>query len=727
MNFDERGGRHAMAMCLWICASCASGSTAMGPDSNDAATGGGALDGTMALASSGAGSSGESGDARSGGADDGASGAAVTSDGARSTVSTVSSNAEGGGQPTDASRSDSVSCPPPAGAPVTLTTSGGGFVVSNGLLTLTLDGSGLVTQVTKNGKSLMGPTDTLYVSESGGAAYYGPANGDRSPLATGAPSGATVNTVVRQSADLVELSFLDTAGGSHDMDWDIHYVVRRGISGYYYFLVTRSGTPTHPAAPTLSELRTVQHFDADVLSNGYSGERHGQLPTDAQFATFSATTAVQDNVWPLTLPPTILPGVSSLPGLVGQDYDEGPLYGKYDWAAYRTEDLVHGLYGNGFGAWLISSSFEYYTGGPVKQELMVHQHNLILNMYHGAHFGSLVTTPAPANWQKIYGPNLVYVDTGTDAAVIADALAQGATERSQWPYCWMAHALYPSSAERGTVTGTIAEAHGQSVAGAMVVLAGPGPLVSQGYDYMFWAQADAAGAFSIPEVRPGSYAVHVYATRGTIIDDPTHGEIVGTVNVVAGPNDCGRLTWSPPFHAHLLWSIGTSDQRSGEFRFSPTVPAGPNNVAAVTRRMYGPDPTHGVWTVPPATTRYTIGSSSPQTDWYFAQSVDGVWTVDFALATVPAGGAFLTIGVAGAARTPTLTVAMNGTPLLQQIFGNDQSLYRSAEQGGQFQMLTVSVPAAALKVGANAVTFQMSTKALGGAGVFYDVLKLESD
>ena len=356
--------------------------------------------------------------------------------------------------------------------------------------------------------------------------------------------------------------------------------------------MTRSGTSTHPAAPTLSELRTVQHFNADVLSNGYSGERHGQLPTDAQFATFSATTAVQDNVWPLTVAPTKLPGVSSLSAVVGQDYDEGPLYGKYDWAAYRTEDLVHGLYGNGFGAWLISPSFEYYTGGPVKQELMVHQHNLILNMYHGAHFGSLVTTPAPANWQKIYGPNLVYVDTGSDSEVIADALAQGATERSQWPYCWMANALYPSSAERGTVTGTIAEAHGQSVAGAMVVLAGPGPLISQGYDYMFWAQADATGAFSIPEVRPGSYSIHVYATQGTIIDDPSHGEIVGTASVVAGQNDLGRLTWSPPFHAQLLWAIGTSDQRSGEFRFSPSVPAGPNNVAAVTGRMYGPDPSH---------------------------------------------------------------------------------------------------------------------------------------
>ncbi len=611
--------------------------------------------------------------------------------------------------------------------PVTLTPSGGGFTVSNGLLTVAINASGLVTQVTKNGQTLMGPTDTLYVSESGGAAYYGPANGDRSPLATGAPSGATTNTVVRQTPDLVELSFLDTAGGSHDMDWDVHYVVLRGVSGYYHFMVARSGTATHPNPPTLSELRTVQHFSADVLSNGYSGERHGQLPTNAQFATFSPSTAVQDNVWPLTVAPTKLPGVSSLPGVVGQNYDEGPLYGKYDWASYRTEDLVHGLYGNGYGVWLISPSFEYYTGGPVKQELMVHQHNLILNMYHGAHFGSLVTQAAPANWQKLYGPNLVYVDTGADDKVITDALAQGAVERSQWPYCWMSHSLYPSTAQRGTVTGTLAEAHGRSVAGAMVVLAGPGPLVNQGYDYMFWAQADGTGAFAIPAVRPGSYSIHVYATQGTIIDDATHAEIVETVKVVAGVNNLGTLLWSPPFHAHVLWSIGTSDQQSGEFRFSPNQPAGANNTAAVTGRMYGPDASHGVWTVPPATTRYTVGSSTPASDWYFAQSVDGTWTVDFQLATVPSGGAFLTIGIAGASRTPTLTVAVNGTQALRQAFGNDQALYRSALQGGQFQMLTATVPAAALRVGANSATFQMNTGGAGGAGVYYDVIKLESD
>jgi rhamnogalacturonan endolyase len=221
--------------------------------------------------------------------------------------------------------------------------------------------------------------------------------------------------------------------------------------------------------------------------------------------------------------------------------------------------------------------------------------------------------------------------------------------------------------------------------------------------------------------------VHVYSTTGDIVDDPDNGEIVKTVTIGAGANDLGTLTWTPPYHSTLLWSIGQSDRKAGEFRFSPTIAAGPDNTAGRTGRMYGPDASHGVWTVPPATATYTVGTSTPQTDWYFVQSADGAWTVRFSLGSVPTAGAFLTIGVAGAARNPHLTVAVNGHSVLDRGFGNDQSLYRSALQGGSFEMLTAAVPASTLVQGSNAVTFTLNTKGASGAGVYYDVVKLESD
>lgn len=144
------------------------------------------------------------------------------------------------------------------------------------------------------------------------------------------------------------------------------------------------------------------------------------------------------------------------------------------------------------------------------------------------------------------------------------------------------------------------------------------------------------------------------------------------------------LRRSPPFHANLLWSIGNSDQRSGEFRVFPNVAAGPANTAYETGRMYAPtgDGTEqtGIWAVPPANTTYTIGTSTPQTDWYFAQSVDGTWTVDFNLTTVPTSAATLTIALAGAAREANLAVAFNGHPVLNMGLGNDLHRRRHLER-----------------------------------------------
>jgi rhamnogalacturonan endolyase len=509
------------------------------------------------------------------------------------------------------------------------------------------------------------------------------------------------------------------------MDWDLHYVIRRGVSGFYYFLITQVGTTTHPSPVTLSELRAVQTFDPTIFVNGYSGERHGLLPTPLQL---QAAQTVADATYLLTTQPDPLQAVSSLPGVVGQGYDEGPVYTEYDWASYRVEDLFHGLYGNGFGVWVLSPSWEFYTGGPVKQELMVDS-TLFLNMYHGGHAGSAITASSPPNWHKLYGPNLVYFNTGIDAEVIADAEMQAAIEQGRWPYCWMNNTLYPSAAQRGTVTGIISEAHGESAAYVMVTLAQAGALLTQGYDYMFWTQADANGHFSIPAVRPNTYMVHVYATQGTIVDDPDHGEIAGTVTVKPGANDVGTLTWSPPYHANLLWAIGQSDQRSGEFRVFPTVAPDVSNTAYETGRTFGPGPTDtsGIWTVPPADTTYTIGTSTPETDWYFAQSVDGTWTVNFNLPSIPTGDATLTIALAGAARDPHVNVFVNGFQVLSQGLGNDETLYRSCLEGGLFQMLTATVPAADLLNGANTATFNMNTKGAEGAGVYYDIVKMESD
>ena len=250
-----------------------------------------------------------------------------------------------------------VACPMPTGTAVTLTKAGGGYTVSNGLITLSIAGNGQVTQVAEGGKNLMAAGETMYVSESGGTTYYS--------------INASSNTVVQQTAELVELSFIDTSGAPHDMDWDLHYVVRQGVSGFYYFLITQVGTATHPDPATLSELRTVQRFRRDRgLRTATSGERHGLLP-HARAQLHRGHHGPERDVPPDDGAPTPSRPSRRCPGSWVRTTMEGPVYTKYDWASYRTEDTLHGLYGNGYGVWILSPSWEFYTGAALKQELMV--------------------------------------------------------------------------------------------------------------------------------------------------------------------------------------------------------------------------------------------------------------------------------------------------------------------------------------------------------------------
>lgn len=595
--------------------------------------------------------------------------------------------------------------------------------MSNGLLSMTIGSNGLLNALVKNGTPLMTSTQTMFVSSADSSG--------------GRMISATTQTVVSQTSQRVELSFVDTGGA---MNWDLHYVMQSGLSGFYYFLVAdTNGKPPL----TIGELRTVERFDPAIFSQGFNAERQGALPSAAVASTFMTGNDIQDVTWEL-------PDAGVLPGIPGP---EGPVYTVYDWATYVSRDweVGHGIYGNGFGAWLLTGSPEYVSGGPMKQELMVDVSNTILNMYAGGHFGSNLSTPTPPNWQKLYGPSLLFVDTGSDAQVLAGAAAQAAIERAAWPYCWLKNAA--NQADRSTVDGTLAVTANRSAAGAMVTLADPTELYTQGNGYIYWSQADARGHFVIKNVRPGTYAVHAYATQGDITSSvaaaaSTSGspadagtgqadasatvavaqdntEIVDSgVAIAAGATHLGTLVWSPVVHPNELWVIGTSDRTSGEFLVSGTT------VAGAALREYGPSATQGLWDIPPANLTYTIGSSTPAEDWYFAQSKVGVWNVDFALASAVTGNAYLTIAIAGVSQNPQLSVSINGHAIFTQTFGNDGTLYRSALTSGRYQLVTVTFPGSYLVVGAasttNVLAFDM-TSAGSGSGIMYDLIKLETD
>jgi rhamnogalacturonan endolyase len=152
------------------------------------------------------------------------------------------------------------------------------------------------------------------------------------------------------------------------------------------------------------------------------------------------------------------------------------------------------VYGGSYGVWMISTSHEYNNGSPMKQGLTVHVDNntgdaVVLNMLVSRHFGTpAVTIPSG----KVYGPWLVYFNSGS----LADAQAQVAIQQAEWHYSWLVNAAYPLA--RTTVTGTLRLADGRPAAGAQVTLGqSGGDLYAQGAGYIYTTKADANGTYSL--------------------------------------------------------------------------------------------------------------------------------------------------------------------------------------------------------------------------------------
>jgi rhamnogalacturonan endolyase len=537
-----------------------------------------------------------------------------------------------------------------AAGSVTLSVSGMNATASNGIYTIKFNRAGTATSLVWNGKEFIGPAKGFYSSINGGTGF--------------SPNQLKVVTNTSTMADIAYIS-----------SWgELHYVVRSGVSGLYsYFVATGIGT--------VGEFRTLYRVNGSIFRNGYNSVRSIAFPTLSQI---NSAKVLQDSTYQLA---------------------DGSIYTKYDGATYVAQDTLHGVYGGGYGVWMISPSHEYVNGGPMKQELTVHIDSnsgdgTVLNMLSASHFG----TPSVAIPNgKIYGPWLVYFNNGS----ITDAQSQAGIEDAAWPYSWLSNAHYPLA--RTTVTGTLRLADGRPAAGATVALAKPGgDLYAQGSDYIFSTQADSSGTFSIPNVRAGTYSLYAYASGGSI-GDVTDQYERDNIAVSGSSVNVGTLIWSPTKYTNFLWQIGTADRKADEFKLG-NLP-----------RQYG------LFNQVPANLTYTIGQSTPANNWYYAQTHVGTWTVNFNLSKTYSGNGHLTVALAGSSRTASISVGVNGKSVGSfPSYTNDAGIYRSANQSGYYHRFTINFSASLLRAGANTLTFR-ATNVSSGGGVMYDTVKLEAD
>ena len=500
---------------------------------------------------------------------------------------------------------------------------------------------------------------------------------------------------------------------------ELHYVLGVGDRGFHCYTVFRHGVGD--AATYLEQARMVLRCDKNVFTNAFSSEqKSGQMIAPSLLA---AAPVIMDAT-------NKLPATSSYTTPAGLTDDGFPVYTKYDWADFLETHKAHGLAGDSLGLWMITGSEECINGGPTKSELFVHGTDttpLLIETFHAAHFigsDSNLAIAADEVWEKLYGPYFIYINSGAAvgaAALWQDALARADAERAAWPLAWMNEPGYPVA--RGAVTGSLISA-GVPADTALLVLAQPGSdWQAQGRGYLFWTRADAAGRFTIPKVRPGTYSL--YACVPGFSGQMELAQV--TVNAAA-TTDLGRVSWTPPRRAQTLWQIGVPDRSTAEFRFGDRM------------RQFG------LWwryveERGAADLNYAVGASTAA-DWYYAQMVvpmnDGSyltpkWNVNFSLAAVPTTPAELVLDLAGS-MSGTLNLSVNGSSIGSLGLVNDAGIYRSATRLSRYRQQRVSFNAALLRAGANTLTLQLSgrsnwsgTKPVSpAAGVMYDAIRLEA-
>ena len=635
-----------------------------------------------------------------------------------------------------------------SGANVTLSSNSTAATLSNGIITAVITiANAEIPSLTYNGfQTVQSSGDQVYFSMDGGTTYEVPHN--------------CVMSVVANTTDLVDLAFKQTyvSGNTsyiHPEDIEIHYVLRRGNTGLYVYAIL-----SHPAsypALNMGEWRmvwwhphtsTLFTFEKEYVDNF----RHHDMPTYAEFANPIITVPASGNT---AAQSTRIAEISLMPPAGTLPANEtstraGTFNCKYE---FNMEYTTFGAWGhasdvNKKGVWFIPGSFEFFNDGPTHQDLSIAESYSLIHFGRDHYGGSSTAVAAGTAWSKIYGPYLMYCNSGNTAdACWADAQAQAAAEQSAWPYTWLTtnSTAYPLASGRGNVTGqfivTDSLKPAVSSAGAWVGLATPDTSSTYSslygnydwqYDsnnYEYWVKADAQGNFNIPNVRPGTYTLYAF-TYGAV------GQYSqASVTVAAGQTTAlGQVNWAVPHPGNwIAWEVGVPDRNATEFLHGQTDYYVPFAWTNFSSQFTNP-------------LNYNVGSSNWATDWNYAHSVWQIggndssvgtlsfwpWNVNFNLATVPASGnATLTIALAGSNgghlrvwvnRATTSNPNLDDTSIPA---GGGDSLLREGVHA-KYGVITFSFPVSDLHAGSNTITFeQINGTAAEANHLMYDYIDLE--
>jgi rhamnogalacturonan endolyase len=231
----------------------------------------------------------------------------------------------------------------------------------------------------------------------------------------------------------------------------------------------------------------------------------------------------------------------------------------------------------------------------------------------------------------------------------------------------------------------------------------------------FFVKTDREGRFTLPGVppawkpgtiQPGSYTLYVQPADGSVTDLYTRTGVV-----VRGTNqDLGDLVWTPSSHGTFIWQIGRSDRTGGEYALAALSPARPK-----PREYEKPSAIPGDLT-------FTVGQSWEATDWYYAQTNPGTWTIKFQLDRTYAGTGYLTVATSMQQRgAPSVAVNGNTDAIIGTLPNNNDSTIAFPRTA------VLSFPAGLLVAGDNEITLTHGPATAAGTGLGWDTFVLEVD
>lgn len=557
--------------------------------------------------------------------------------------------------------------------PVTLTVSGNQCTMSNGILSLSWKEDGTIASISRNGVELVCNTpersdtdgkNVFYVDYHADGGFRRYRNPDLK--------------VIESSEKMAHVAYVDATGY---LAIEYHIILMQGESGYYSYVIGANNTDVEFE---LAEFRIVYRCGSRVFDHAYNNERRGMQPTKQYMEQYEK---LQDETW-------------RLPD--GEKYSNSDVYSKYDYVGYFSKNPAWGQYGHGYGFFLIPVSTDYYPGGPMKQELLVHYDGIVLNYFTGSHFGT-GNLHVPVGWKKFYGPFYQYFNQGDDPEELyRDALAVAAAEQEKWPYQWVDDPLYPLV--RSNVTGKLLFEDGSPCADTTVILAKGYPTFErQSSDYIYYTTTAQDGSFTLKNVRFGTYSLFAYQTGGGNTEQLQTDDI----NISEASQTLSPITWKLPKET-ILWQLGKATRTCEGYRYAGEL------------RNYK-------WmNLPPENLDFYLGSSREDQDWYYAQTKPGDWNLHFQLKQLPGSACRLIVAVAGACKgfmsnkeNPILTVLLNGRKVNHTVLVNDSSIYRSATLSGRYRRIVIPIDPSLLKAGENTVTLHNDT-----GMVMYDTILL---